>query len=157
MHTLLISVSLSMISLAGGMILLERTNKDNLGLFFRLISYFIIIVSFLALAFTALQGCMSMYGKSNWHKMRYEKMMDHNMGFMKEHMGPHAMGKHGCSDWRGGNSCSMSGGMYENMHCRMCGNMQGCMDGCNRGVEQREKCPKDSCIMKTAPEKEKRK
>src|SRR4051812_43753689 len=86
MHTPLLSVSLCLISLASGMFLLGKTNKDNLSLFFRVISYFIIVVSFLTLACTAMQGAMHAYGRAHCHRMKYERSMGGQMGGMYDRM-----------------------------------------------------------------------
>jgi hypothetical protein len=146
MHTLLISISVSLIALAGGMFLLEKTNKDNLGLFFKVIAYLIIILSLLILACTAIKGSMNHCGKSHRHLMGYEEFMDDHIRPMGKCMGSHGMGRHGTC----GGGCMESGCMSGNS----------CTDCCMGGFERQEKCcteMKDSSAVKMRPDKDKTK
>jgi hypothetical protein len=55
-----IPISLALLALSAGMLLLAKTNKDNLGLFFKSISLFIIIGSFLVMGLAIVSGITRM-------------------------------------------------------------------------------------------------
>ena len=80
---ILIPASLTLISLTAGMFLLAKINKDNLGIFFKVIAYFIIVASFLNLACCALHCAMQLCNE----KFRHEIMMQKNQEFKKENIG----------------------------------------------------------------------
>lgn len=89
MNTAFISVGLSLIALAAGMLLMAQTNKENLGIFFKIVSYFIIISSLLNLACTALSCTVKFYSKHHFHgEMVHGKSWKNDMG---DH---HGMGKY---------------------------------------------------------------
>jgi hypothetical protein len=92
LNNMMFSIALALLALTGGMFLLAKTKKDNLGLSFKIISYFIIIASFLNLACTAAHGAMKFYGRSycNHEMMMHEKFMKDDMGSYH-----HGMGRYG--------------------------------------------------------------
>jgi hypothetical protein len=100
MDSILISSGLSLLALTGGMFLLAKSNKDMLSMFFKLVAYFIIIVSFLNLACTALHGVMRIYGKHYF----YNRMRDHEKfreGPIGHHYDDYYMGRYDRrNDWR---------------------------------------------------------
>jgi|GEM_PF-5202160 len=51
-----IPISVALLALTSGMLLLAKTRKENLGKFFKVISYFIIISSFLIMGLTIIGG-----------------------------------------------------------------------------------------------------
>src|ERR1700739_59307 len=79
------SISLIILALTGGMFLLAKTNKDNLSLFFRIISYFIIIGSFLSLVCLTIHCSMRFYGRESlYNEIRmHEKFMDNHARFYR--------------------------------------------------------------------------
>lgn len=89
------SISLTILALTGGMFLLAKTNKDNLGLFFKIIAYFIIITSFFNLAGSTIHCAMKFYHKEylcNEIRMR-ENFINH-MRFQYD------MNEDGFGDWK---------------------------------------------------------
>ena len=64
-----IPISLALLALSAGMFLLAKTNKEDLGKSFKVISYFIIICSFLVMALTVVCGFTRMIlHKARGHK-----------------------------------------------------------------------------------------
>jgi hypothetical protein len=53
---LIILICLALIALVGGMILLSKTKKDNLGGFFKFVSWFVIVMSFAVILFSVGTG-----------------------------------------------------------------------------------------------------
>ena len=66
---ILVSISLALIALLGGMFLLAKTQKDNLNLFFKVVAYFIIVVSFLSIGCIVLRGAV---GEQLFHETQTE-------------------------------------------------------------------------------------
>ena len=117
------SIALTLIALTGGMFLLAKTHKDNLGVFFKIIAYFIIIASFLNLICTAAHNAFKYYGKARFghEMMMHKKFMD--MGFY--HGG---MERYGCD-------------------AKCCTEAEGCMK--SESADCHGKCMKemkDSCV-----------
>jgi len=102
METTLISTALTLLSLSAGMFLLAKTNRDVLGKFFKIISVFIIIASFLNLGGTALHCAMRVYMHHYHYEMMHERDgMGPEMGMMHmryaHEMRPDGFhGKEGC-------------------------------------------------------------
>ena len=59
------SISLALLVIVAGMFLLAKTSKDNLGKFFKIVSYFVIISGFLVIFCSITYGIVRM-------KMRHE-------------------------------------------------------------------------------------
>ena len=125
------SISLSLIALASGMFLCAKAVKDNLGLLYRIVAYFIIIASLLSLGCSAMHMAFRMGSKA--HFMKEMKMHKHKMedGFHEGMMG-------------GGCPCTMMG------ECRGCGDVN-C--GCEKGQcgHYGERCEMDSISKKRMP------
>jgi hypothetical protein len=62
---ILVSFSLALVALAAGMFLLAQSMKDNLNIFFKVVSYFIIVASFLSMACIGIHGAVRMYSMHN--------------------------------------------------------------------------------------------
>jgi len=75
-----IPVSLALLVLTAGMFLLAKTNKDNLGRFFKFISIFIIACSFLIMGLSLVRG---------FTKMILHKAQRQEQGFYREHRQHH--------------------------------------------------------------------
>jgi ABC-type nickel/cobalt efflux system permease component RcnA len=78
MNSSLISASISLMVITGGMFLLAKAKIEMLGKFFKVIAYFIIIVGFLNLGTTFLHCVMRSYGNYHFYsKMnRYEQFKE---------------------------------------------------------------------------------
>jgi Spy/CpxP family protein refolding chaperone len=75
-----IPISLALLTLSAGMFLLAKTNKEDLGKFFRVISFFIIISSFLVMGLTIVRGFTRMI----LHKAHMQERMaypEHRMHY----------------------------------------------------------------------------
>jgi len=135
----LISIALALLSLTGGMLLLAKTNKDALNVFFRIVSWFIIVSSFLTMVCAGMQCLMKMYTKS----FHYEMMMHHMPGKKerKMHMREAGMYHHGMK-----NKYDYS----EEMSCY-------CKYNCDEAHPRRhwEKRFNDSCVEREPAEKRK--
>ena len=140
--SILIAVGLSLIALAAGMFLLAKTKRENLGMFYSVISFFIIAATFVVLACTALHASMIIYGKGRHYKMKMDKNFmkaDWNNNYRGNYSDNSCCGKGGCG--KGG--CGMQG-------CGMSGcGMHGCgMADCSGKCGENSKCSatgKDSC------------
>ena len=75
-----VSLALLLLAIAGGMFLLAKTNKDNLGNLFRFVSWFIIVSGFLALFLCGLMCICSMCCHGGG--MDRERMMMMHQGMM---------------------------------------------------------------------------
>jgi len=107
-----ISISLALIALCAGMLLLAKTNKDNLGLFFKSISFFFIIGSFLVMILSAVFG----FTRMMFHHRHNEKRSHrHHKKHHKFH-GGHWQRNHywnseeGAMSWHGENNDNDPGG-----------------------------------------------
>src|ERR1051325_10953212 len=104
-----ICIGLLLLALSSGMFLLNKTQKDNLGGFFRFVSWFIIVASFLGMIHCALRCCM-------WHNECRE--MERCEG-----MGECSMGMHGGMNKRimifkgGEGECEMDGECMKGGKC----------------------------------------
>jgi len=90
-----ISISLTILALTGGMFLLAKSNKDNLGIFFKIIAYFIIIASFLNLAGSTIHCAMKFYHKE--YLNNEIRMRDNFINRMKFYQDMH---DDGFGDWK---------------------------------------------------------
>jgi len=133
----LIPIALTLIAITAGMFLLAKTNKDNLGILFKIVAYFIIISGFLNLACSAMMCMMGFYGKHhfNGEMKMHNKWMKHNMELYHHNMG---MGMRNEGYWNSNGNCNEKN--------------YGCDDGCNREKSNRCytmggccKTEKDSC------------
>jgi predicted membrane protein len=86
-----ISIGMSLIALSTGMFLLAKTNRDSLSLFFKIISYFIIVASFLNI------GCAIIYGGIHSIYKHYHHQMKMNSHFMGNNW-KHEMNKNNCNE-----------------------------------------------------------
>ena len=126
-----VSIALALLSLCAGMLLLYKTQKENLNAFFKVVSWFVIVVSFSLIVCCGMQ-CM-MHGC----------MMKQNCGGMQQ-CGPN-MGMGGCA--MGGHGGMMRHG---NPHMMMHGGMNMCDMPCCNGMQEK-KCDmgeEDCCMRK---------
>jgi hypothetical protein len=156
---ILIPASLTLIALAGGMFLLAKTNKDNLGIFFKIISLFIIIGSFMNFGAIGIRCAMQFHNPGMGMDMdmqhgmmmkQYEKKM-----FKKMH-GWEMGGHHGMMD--GYSGCSEMKEHCGNMECNDCMKdcAAGCMEGCSMGCYKRGcREMKDTMMMEKRMERKK--
>lgn len=114
----MIAIPLTLLVITGGMFLLAKTQKENLGNLFKYISYFVIVVGFLALLCTTARGVKRMMGGSC---MKAEKCMPMQMNCMQGGMG-------GCC-----NQMMMSGGCNHGM-------MSGCSHETEKCSKMRKEC-----------------
>jgi ABC-type lipoprotein release transport system permease subunit len=86
-----ILIPLALLALTAGMFLLAKTRKENLGKFFKAISYFIIIASFLIMCLTLIGGFTRMLMHRMHHMENHERMMpmQHYMHDMRGRFSPH--------------------------------------------------------------------
>ena len=84
---ILIATSLSLLAIVAGMHLLAKTKKEDLGKFFKYVSYFVIVVGFLSIACIGARGIMHCrYGRGHCGMQQgCEGMEDRNcpMGMRK--------------------------------------------------------------------------
>jgi len=73
---ILVPVSITLLALSTGMFLLAKANKDNLGVFYKIVAYFIIVASFLNLACCAMHCAMQFYDKKFEHEIMMQKKND---------------------------------------------------------------------------------
>ena len=106
----LISTSLSLLAIVAGMHLLALTNKENLGRFFKLTSYFIVIVGFLSIACIGARGMMHCGFRGQGPCEKRDKCEAMDEGYNKRcEMGSRMH----CPDMMRNNCC-----MSKMMHCR---------------------------------------
>ncbi len=111
----LIGLSLTLIAIVAGMLLLAKTQKDNLGAIYKVISYFVIITAFLAFLCGVGCGiCRSLHCMKDGCPQKMEQC-----GMMS-----------GCSD-EGGSCCKMMGGRGM-MGCGKMGKKK-CKKMCKKG------------------------
>jgi hypothetical protein len=142
---IIVASSLSLLAIVAGMFLYAKTLKDNLNLFFKIVSCFIIIVGFLNLF---IGSAFMMIEKMYMHHQKMEMgSYEHHGKKMKKHMNKHWSNEgmddencecktDKCCDEMGmmrGNECEMS--MMKNKEC--CPSM---MD--------KESCMKTNMMMK---------
>jgi hypothetical protein len=97
--TILISVGVTLLALTGGTFLLAKINKDNLGIMYKLVAWFVILASVISLACSALHCVMKFYGKDIHYEMmkeKHEKKM--HKKFMKEGMCHQYGNMHACGN-----------------------------------------------------------
>jgi len=113
--TIIISVGVSLVALAAGAFLLAKANRENYGLWYKIIAWFIIVASFLNMGCAAMHSAMKFYGRHYMHheKKMYKKMkmyggwekgMGHGMRYESEKMCDPAMCQQG-DHWK---KCYMS-------------------------------------------------
>lgn len=85
---IIISIGVSLVALAAGAFLLARASRENFGLWYKIIAWFIIVASFLNLGCAAMHSAMKFYGRHYMHheKKMYKKMKMYGM-YNKEGMG----------------------------------------------------------------------
>ena len=76
-----VSLALLLMAIAGGMFLLAKTNKDNLGNFFRFVSWFIIVSGFMGLLLCGLMCICRMCCHGGGMDQERMMMMHQNMRF----------------------------------------------------------------------------
>ena len=122
---LYLSIVFTLFALMAGMLLLSKTRKDQLGKFFSMISYLIIIVSLLLLICQCTRGIMRMTCHSgNCASTEHCSYMS-GMDGKCEH-GSCMMMHHGCTD--GNVRC-----MEEMKECKMKGDSASCKMGMKHG------------------------
>lgn len=77
---LLIATSLSLLAIVAGMFLLAKSKTENLGNFFKYVSYFIVLVGFLSLVCIAGRGAMRMCGHGGGCGMNRHEGMSGRFG-----------------------------------------------------------------------------
>lgn len=144
-----ISFALLLIAIAAGMFLLAKTNKDNLGNFFRFVSWFIIVSGLLGVLFCGMtcMFCICCPG------MEHEKMMmfrhgpgtcDENMQWGERHMMMKKFYDDDECPMMKKNCCK---GEEEGNCCKEEGEKNGCCDKGN--CDKNMKIKKDTVIIKT--------
>lgn len=99
-----IAVALSLLALTGGLFLLAKTNKDSLGMAFKLVSWIVILFSFLVFLCSVVQGFQKMFRHHDHMENCGKEMMNcHEHGGM--------MGKDCCK--MGMDNCEHVGGMKD--------------------------------------------
>lgn len=84
-------ISLALLALSAGMFLLAKTNKEDLGKFFKVISFFIIICSFLVMGLTIVRG----YTKMILHQTKMQEGMFYPEHRMHREFFHHSRGNEG--------------------------------------------------------------
>jgi hypothetical protein len=144
-----ICIALLLLSLSAGMFLLYKTQKESLGTFFKVVAWFVIVVSFCSMVCCGLRcmmhGCMK--GNKCEEKEKCEMGMgggDCRMGGGECRMGHGNFEKRIIICTEGGEDCEMRKG------CSMEGKekcegeegegecKEGMMEGCKKGKEQCE-------------------
>ncbi len=115
----LTGLSITLIAIVAGMLLLAKTQKDNLGTIYKVISYFVIISGFLALICGACCGVcrLAHCGQGGCSSMEKCSMM-----------GEQGMEGGCCKMMGGGGRCSKMG-----MGCGMMGMKKHCKKMCTKG------------------------
>lgn len=121
----IVAVPLTLLVITGGMFLLAKTQKENLGNLFKYVSYFIIIAGFLALACTVARGVK----RKIMGRQHMERCMPMQMNCMQGGMGM------GCC-----NQMMMSGGGC-NHHGILGGGCGSMRKGCKHEMEEEEDAP----------------
>lgn len=143
-----ICIALVLMALTGGMFLLAKTNKDNLGAFFKVISWAVIVISILALVCCLCCCMMGRCGMRGGHCGSYGGGCE-----MQQHCGPGGMEKRmiimrgghgGCEEME---SCEAEAGCGEGMQGECCkGKKEDCCKMKGEGCA--EEAPKDSAAVK---------
>ena len=106
-----VKISLALIAVIAGMFLLAKTKKEGLGLFFKIVSWVVVVVSLIVFLCT--------FGAAmRWHAMRMHEMKHMHDGFMWKH-------EHG--DMPAPNCCP--GDMFMNEYGKDGGNCPNMIDG----------------------------
>ena len=102
---MLVSVSLALLAVTAGMFLLAKTRKEGLSIFFKAISYFIIIAGFLVICLGLIGGFTRMIMQKIHHSENHEcRTHQHHLPWMKEEFKHHeGMGRSGRWDKMRGN------------------------------------------------------
>lgn len=145
---ILISFSIALIAIVFGAKLLAQAQKDNLGVLYKYLAWFIIVMGFLVLLCDGARGFLGMCHRGEGRMMNKEYMMrgdDGMMGgdcqmMMHCHRGFMCHGDGGCDggmmNCRDGGCCPMHDG---------CNGMMNCKDGekgsCNEGGGMGASCP----------------
>lgn len=132
--TVNVSAGVTLIALAGGVFLLAKIMKDNLGIFYRILAWFIIIACFLNFACMAVFCAVKFWGRHYY--MNHEMIMHEK--FMKDGM-MHGYDADGMMMYHHGDGGGMMGGPGgPGMHEKCCGADGGSWKKCCEGS-------KDSC------------
>lgn len=169
---LLIALGLALLAIVGGMFLLARTQKENLGILFRYVSYFVIIMGFLSILGIGVKGIMRRIHARDRNQMMMSQQFrmnrygggNHIMNGMGrwnrmngccEDMTGACCGDGGCCDNRMTGCCDggMMGGNCSDMMGPCCGDMmkggkKDMMGGCNGSMGMGKTCPMDSAMKK---------
>jgi len=153
---ILIPICLALIALTGGTFLLAKAVKDTLGLFFKIVAWFIIVASFLS------HGCVALHTAvkiCTWHSYHEGSMkMGHGggcpMGF------DNGMNGDCCRDGMRGDGCCRDGSggccpedecsrnaYYGNSGCMKGSGAEGGMKKCCHDEDKEEGGCKDSTMM----------
>ena len=147
-----ICIALLLLSLTAGMWLLYKTQKENLNTFFKVVAWFVIVVSFCSMICCTMRSVMHCAMKQQCKEMGMggcEMGMGKGM-CMKGGMEKHMMMMRGGECEMGGSKCCKEGreeceeGEGECMEGH-----EGKMDGCKKGKEKCDmKMMKDSVVVK---------
>lgn len=137
---ILCAFALTLLALVAGMMLLAQTKKENLGNFYKYVSWFVIIMALLSELCIGARCAMRCCHRGGYMMTKECRMMDDDDGCM---MGGGMMGRHrhmmgGCGMMGGGCNMMMGGGCCGGMMMNgCCGHMGGeCQQGmgsCHQG------------------------
>ena len=158
-----LSLSLTLLALVAGMYLLAKTKKEELGNFFRWISYFVIASSLICFACCLCHGLCGAWCRSHCPDGGMEECRG-GMGMDCGHGGGMRIEKHirmggGCEDRMEREECMGMSGCCKGMGRGKCGDheemeMHGCKEGgmknCCKGHEEGEEkeIKKDTIVIK---------
>jgi hypothetical protein len=132
-----IASGVSLLALAAGVFLLAQATRDNLGLIYKIVAWFIIAGSIVNAGSNAMNCMFKFYHR---HMMGHEMKMDHEMEMNKMFM-HHKMWSqsHDCGDGCNGTCCrdTRNGGM-----CRTDGYWKKCYEGSRDSCRESDKMNK---------------
>jgi hypothetical protein len=133
----LIAFALTLLAIVAGMMLLAYTKKENMGNFYKYVSWFVIVMGFLSILCVGAHCGMKCCMMGRQHMMAKERMMMGDDGCM---MGGHGMMGYHHRHMMGGCGMMMNEGCGNGGMMNGCGHMNGCCEGMNQCHEGMSEC-----------------